>query len=120
MWDKRAQLVSVYDGDTLTMVLDQGFGDSKEIDVRLLGVFAPELRQPGGRETRQFVVDWLAYRAGAVKWPWLVVTSRTADHETTTFARYVATVSTLDGTQTLNTAVTAFVRAQGYGGGVGG
>lgn len=120
MWDKRAQVVSVYDGDTLTMVLDQGFGDSKEIRVRLLGVFAPELRQPGGQETRQFVVDWLAQRSSGVKWPWLVVTSRTADHETMTFSRYVATVSTLDGTQTLNTAVSEYVRAQGYSRGVGG
>lgn len=118
MWDKRAYLVTVHDGDTITVVLDQGFGDWKRIKVRLLGVFAPELSQPGGPECRAFVQAWMDEQKGPT-WPLLVVTSRTADHETQTFDRYVCTVSNLTGTRCLNADVVDFIQANGYGGGVG-
>lgn len=121
MWDKRSRLVTVHDGDTVTMTLDQGFGATQTIKVRLLGVWAPELKDPGGKETKAFVDEWFNKFAGNTlsTWPWLVVTARTADHEAQTFDRYVCTVSTLDGTQSLNTAVMDFIQRNGYGGGTG-
>jgi endonuclease YncB( thermonuclease family) len=45
--DNRARLVRVNDGDTIVVVLDQGFRDTKEIDVRLASVYCPEGAQPG-------------------------------------------------------------------------
>lgn len=118
MWDKRAQVLDVHDGDTLTALTDVGGGITWTINVRLLGVFAPELKEPGGPETRQFVLDWIAKQPG--KWPVVVTTARTkTDKDALTFDRYLGTVTSLDGTDSLNLAVMAFVAEHGYGGGTG-
>lgn len=37
---------SVYDGDTVKVILDRGFGDFKHISVRIYGVDTPEKRGP--------------------------------------------------------------------------
>lgn len=124
MWDKRAFVTSVHDGDTITVTLDQGYGDLKEnMKIRLGVVFAPELSQPGGPETRQFVVDWLArYSLIPLRFPFIVTTARgpRSDRELTTLERYISNVETLDHSHNLNMDVQAFVTAQGYGGGTGG
>jgi endonuclease YncB( thermonuclease family) len=122
MWDKRAFVTSVHDGDTITVTLDQGFGDLKEaMHIRLLGVYAPELTQTGGPETRQFVVDWLAANTLPVRFPVVVTTARgpKSDREITTLERYVAVVESLDHSHNLNVDVQAFITAQGYPGGIG-
>lgn len=121
MWDKRAWIETVHDGDTLTVILDQGFGDTKRIKLRLLGVFAPELSQTGGPETRDFVKAWLDSNKGTSTWSYVVTTARTpkSDIEQETFGRYVGTLTNLTGTENLNTAVIDFVRTNGYGGGTG-
>ena len=121
MWDKRAKVLSNHDGDTLTMSLDQGFGDSKEINVRLLGVFAPELKQVGGKETQQFVADWVSQNSLGYKWPFIVTTIRgpRSDKETATLGRFVGVVETIDHGCNLNTDVMAFVQKNGYMGGTG-
>lgn len=117
MWDRRARITENHDGDTVTAVLDQGFGDTKTIKVRLAKVFAPETSQPGGAETTAFVRDWVAQRS-TTAWPFVCTTVRTrTDTETTTLGRYVAYITC--GTESLNEAVTAFVTASGYAGGIG-
>lgn len=110
MWDRRASLVRVKDGDTFVAVLDQGFRDTKEIDVRLYGVWAPEMGEPGGPETKAFVEQWFT-SLPAGKWPFIVTTMRmkVADREQTTLERYVANVTSLDGSRSLNLEVNAFV-----------
>jgi len=122
MWDRRARVLSVHDGDTITAVLDQGFGDTKEIVVRMLGVYAPELSQAGGAETRAFVARWLDQTTLAgTTYSHVVTTARTvrSDKEQTTLGRYVATVTNHDGSRNLNAEVMEFVAANGYGGGTG-
>lgn len=124
MWDRRAQYLQNYDGDTVKMVLDQGFGDTKQIDVRLLGVFAPEFREPGGPECREFVRMWFENNTPSqqVKWDCVVTTARmkVADREQKTLDRYVGTVTNLAGTSNLNMEIIEFIRVNNYGGGVGG
>ncbi|MES0874319.1 thermonuclease family protein [Sinimarinibacterium thermocellulolyticum] len=44
---RRAEVVRVHDGDTLTLRCD-----GKPLTLRLAGIDAPEYRQPGGREAR--------------------------------------------------------------------
>jgi endonuclease YncB( thermonuclease family) len=118
MWDRRARIPENHDGDTITAVLDQGFGDTKTIKVRLAGVFAPELSQPGGPETTTFVHEWITQRSSG-SWPFVCTTVRTrTDTETTTLGRYVAHI--VCGTESLNDAINTFVAVNGYGHGIGG
>ena len=121
MWDRRARLDRVVDGDTVAVELDQGMGDEKHIEVRLFGVYAPETHEVGGPETAAFVRDWFAALPAAA-WPFVVTTMRmkTADREQMTFTRYVAMVTSLDGSRSLNADVADFVQTRDYPRGIGG
>ncbi len=50
--DTRGRVVSVHDGDTLTVLIDR-----RQVRVRLIGIDAPELRQPFGTRSRQSLSD---------------------------------------------------------------
>lgn len=71
----------VYDGDTITVDLDQGFGDKKqEVALRLFGINAPELR---GQQKMEGKVarDWLRNKLCVPdteysRWGWV-----TSDHK---------------------------------------
>lgn len=121
MWDRRARVISPEDGDTLRITLDQGFGDTKTLNLRLRNTWAPEHNEPGGPETTAFVREWLARNTpeGEV-WPFVVTMARvhSGDHEVQTFGRYVGTLANAAG-EALNDAVNAFVKNNGYGQGIG-
>jgi endonuclease YncB( thermonuclease family) len=109
----------VYDGDTLWLCTDQGDWYRKVRDIRLENVFAPELKQVGGPECRRFVIDWLA-RYGFGRWPYSVDTLQTSTgNDIRTFNRYVCQVWNSDRTESLNLAVTEYIRQNGYPGGTG-
>lgn len=117
----RIRPLAVWDGDTLNEVLvDRGSDDFSTWSIRLQDVWAPERYQVGGRECRDFVLGWLTDHHDGSAWPFQLETFRTpvSDKDLTTFSRYVGVVTAADGS-VLNEAVTAFVNAQGYGGGVG-
>ena len=44
MYTYQAKVLSVYDGDTITIKIDLGFKITQEMKIRLEGVNAPELR----------------------------------------------------------------------------
>jgi micrococcal nuclease len=44
MYTYRAKIISVYDGDTVTAIVDLGFGITNKVKVRLKGINAPEVR----------------------------------------------------------------------------
>lgn len=121
MWDKRAKILAAHDGDTITVVLDQGFWDTKTVKIRLLGAYAPELKDVGGLETKAFVNDWVNRYAVGFEWPFTVTTVRgpRSDQEKTTLSRYLAVVETIDLQHNLNIDVQAFITEHGYSGGVG-
>jgi len=122
MWDKRAQVVEVHDGDTITVILDQGFDETKKIKLRLFGVFAPELKDEGGQACREFLTTWLATHDDLRgSWPFVVTTARTpiSDTEQQTLGRYVGTLTSRDGTSNLNVDIANFIQVQGYGHGTG-
>ena len=55
MYEYNAMVVSVYDGDTLTAILDLGFGITiNKAKLRLIGVNTPELR--GGPDEREAAI----------------------------------------------------------------
>ena len=64
MYEYRAKVLSVYDGDTIKVSIDLGFGvtnngnDGKGVKLRLHGINAPEMRGPEkveGRKSRDFL-----------------------------------------------------------------
>jgi len=104
------------------MVLDQGFGDTKQIEVRLLGTYAPELGDPGGPETQDFVENWFTSRQKTlVRWNFIVTTIRmkTVDREQQSFNRWIGIITDINNTANLNADVIAFIEKNGYGHGIG-
>ena len=96
MFDYRAALVRVVDGDSCVLELDTGFGGRQEEEVRLLKVSAPEHYQPGGIESRDFTTAWFGQCSTSRRWPLHVVTvpnTTLEPNERRTFIRYLATVS---------------------------
>lgn len=118
--DPRDVPAPVHDGDTIKLELDRGFGDQSVVTLRLRNTFAPELAQPGGVVCRTFTRRWLE-DGDSYGWPYLVETVKTRGGiEVQTFARYVAEVTLADEPDaSLNLAVSNFVRANGWGGGIG-
>lgn len=51
----QAEVISVHDGDTMTLSIDMGRRIYAIDSIRLLGINCPELSQPGGKEAREFV-----------------------------------------------------------------
>ena len=48
----RAEVLSVYDGDTITVMLDLGMGITRKAKCRLLGVDTPEIRTKSAAEKK--------------------------------------------------------------------
>lgn len=119
----RCLVLTVHDGDTVTVMVDRGFDDTTTLRIRLVDVFAPELGQTGGRECRDYVLGWLADCSDRSPWPFLLETFRTprSDVEVVTLGRYVGRVGVMGSASMrwLNDDVQAFVDRNGYAGGTG-
>jgi len=103
VWTYRAALITVIDGDTLRLEVDLGFHVHTQQDIRLLGVSAPELNQPGGQEATEFVKRWMLITD--LRWPMLVTTTLNRNlepDEKRTFTRYLGTISDIDDDRNLN------------------
>jgi endonuclease YncB( thermonuclease family) len=55
-----ANLIRVTDGDTVVLQVDLGFRLTATMPFRLLGINAPEMREPAGQVSRQWAIDWFA------------------------------------------------------------
>lgn len=101
-----ATLVSVYDGDSITVMVDLGMHVSVRTRLRLLGIDAPEMGTPEGRAAR----DHLRALLGAAR---LVV--RTYRDPGDKYGRWLALVEA-DGVN-VNDAMVAGGHARAYDGG---
>lgn len=90
MYEYRARLVRVVDGDTLDLCVDVGFGWSFVDRFRLAGLNAPELATPEGKAARAWVENWLNEADADDPWPLVVRTQRDRREK---FGRYLGTVS---------------------------
>lgn len=109
MYEYRAEIMGVYDGDTIRVDIDLGFGSwlCKQT-LRLYGVNTPELRGPGKREglyARDYVRSLLGVEDDGSRWgrgTEVHVLLRTQKDKKGKFGRWLATVEFLDDPMTLN------------------
>lgn len=62
MYNYKAKIIAVYDGDTVTAVVDLGFLHSQEMKLRLYGIDTPEMRGPEkveGKKVRDIVREMI-------------------------------------------------------------
>ena len=55
MFALSGKVVSIHDGDTITVLQDK-----QQVKVRLFGIDAPELKQPHGKKSKQFLSNLIA------------------------------------------------------------
>lgn len=119
MHDRPARFVENHDGDSVTMLLDQGFRQTVEIDIRLANVWAPELKDPGGPDVQAYLLSLLDAASFSGKWPFVVQPHMTRSGKyVMSFARYVATVKMPDG-ESLNSKLMRYIVEHDYLGGTG-
>jgi hypothetical protein len=109
---RRARLVppkdKPHDGDSFWMEYDAGCGSRVEPELRMLGSYMPEIKEPGGPEMRQVVLDWFAAADYTLTWPFwisMVMTKVREPGQKQTFARYLATVWHFDGRNTVGPSI---------------
>jgi endonuclease YncB( thermonuclease family) len=115
-WVYRAKPVRVVDGDTIVLLVDNGFRNREEHSFRLLGVDTPEIfsgpaeERARGAEAKTETARWLAkaIELGGVGEEWPLVIRTQKDKQT--FNRYIAEVWDADG-ECLND----LLRALGHG-----
>ena len=70
------EVVSVYDGDTIRVNIDLGFGhvwkgsDGKGVKIRLYGINTPEVRgveRPEGLKSKQYLIDLIEGKSVVLK-----------------------------------------------------
>ena len=75
---RRAELLSVTDGDTVRMVIDLGYRNFTETAIRLYQVNAPEIfrgtddEKEKGQAAKKWVTEWFSNHSGKSDWDFLV------------------------------------------------
>lgn len=90
MWTFQARLERVIDADTMRLSADLGMNTYRTINVRLLGINAPEIRgveRPSGLVAKVAAAAWFDARP-ETDWPLLITTRKDPD----SFGRYLAWV----------------------------
>lgn len=84
----KAKVVSVYDGDTITVNIDLGFNVTwHNVKLRLYGINTPEMNTPEGKDVSQRLKDRLLGQE---------VTIETLKDKTEKYGRYLAKVYLAD------------------------
>lgn len=91
MYTYKAKIIAVYDGDTVTAVVDLGFLHSQEMKLRLYGIDTPEMRgseKLEGRKVRDIVRSMILDKE---------VTIRSYKDKQGKYGRYLANIVLEDG-----------------------
>jgi micrococcal nuclease len=67
MYEYKATVEKIIDGDTIDVMIDLGFYVYKVERVRLARINCPELSTPEGQVSKQFVIDYLAQKQVTIK-----------------------------------------------------
>lgn len=114
MYEYRAAVLRVVDGDTVWMTVDLGFRAKIDLDLRLAGINAPELPTDKGLDAKNWLIDRLNQANPRT------LTIRTfpmlsgADRDDK-FGRWVAVI--MDGEKNINDELVASGHAVPYNGG---
>ena len=107
MYEYRAQIDEVVDGDTIDVVVDLGFNMQRKIRLRLAGIDTGEIHGIShsskeyrkGMEQKAFVEQWIA-NTPTSEWPFIVRTKKKGK-----FGRYIATIERADDNAELTEAL---------------
>lgn len=102
MYEYRARIARVVDGDTVRADVDLGFSIGwANMDLRLYGINAPEMfgsdASQAGRDARDALIVLLGDAAPGTE-PQAYVTIRTVKDRVGKYGRYLATILLADGT----------------------
>ena len=107
MYVYKAKIVKVYDGDTVTAVVDLGFGITNTIKIRLYGIDTPEIRgdeRPDGLVSRDRLRELILDKEVIIK---------TIKDRTGKYGRYLAEIYQWDGTQQNRISVNEMLITEG-------
>lgn len=91
MYQYKAKIIDIYDGDTVTALVDLGFLSFREMKLRLYGIDTPELRgaeKIEGRKVRDIVREMILDKE---------VTINSYKDKQGKYGRYLATIILEDG-----------------------
>lgn len=85
MYEYRATVLAIHDGDTITVDVDLGFGIRfEEMHLRLLGLNAPELNTTAGKLSQSYLVSIMPLGS--------TITIQTEKDKQEKYGRYLATL----------------------------
>lgn len=96
MYEYRANILEVYDGDTVTALVDLGFHTQMTIKVRLVGINAPELKgddKGAGLKSRDRLAELVLNKS---------VTLKTYKDKREKYGRWLAEIFLLDQAISIN------------------
>lgn len=111
MWEYRAELLRVVDGDTVHAEVDLGFDTFERFTFRLAGIDAPELSTQEGKDAKVFI-ESLLYDEQGDAYPLVITTIKDKREK---YGRYLAYL-TANGVR-VNDMMVETGHAVPYGGG---
>jgi micrococcal nuclease len=109
MYDYRAALIRVVDGDTVHLDVDLGVDIHTRMIVRLAGINCPEMNTDRGKAAKAWTQGWFDRQGWYVRVMTVKVRSRSQDGVTQPpdtekrekYGRYLAHILSIDGTSSL-------------------
>jgi micrococcal nuclease len=94
LYEYRATLLSVVDGDTMHIAIDLGCDVTLNTTVRVLGINAPERSTAEGQAAKAWTIDWFAEHAATGPKALLVNTQKDKKGK---YGRYLGKLTAPDG-----------------------
>jgi micrococcal nuclease len=98
MYQYRAALIRVVDGDTMHLAIDLGLDIATRMTVRIHGVNAPETGTAEGKMAKEWAMRWFnahtPQTTNTIDWPFTVDTIKDKREK---YGRYLARVTAADG-----------------------
>jgi len=98
VYEYKARIINVVDGDTIDVDIDLGFRITVRQRCRLAGINTPEMRDPDPAirakavEAKQFVEQWVARHQNAAASPGVVAVKSEKPYPDDKYGRYLAYV----------------------------